>query len=168
MSRGSSFSSVRSYRNGLCAVPALAAVVLTSGCGVDQTAASSRPMAPTPQHALRGYYKALVEYRDFSRACRFVSPKFHLRPHSVVGINTNRVQPIPAIPHPETQPRRGPCTQLLRHVDNKRGGSYPFSAWSIETITVSHDRQTAEAVTTDGSCGLELVDGQWRMLWVFG
>jgi hypothetical protein len=34
-------------------------------------------------------------------------------------------------------------------------------------VSVIRSGQTAEAVTTDGSAGLEVVDGEWRVLWAF-
>jgi len=43
----------------------------------------------------------------------------------------------------------------------------PWSAWNIESIKVAKDGRTAGAVTLDGSAGLRLVDGEWRVSWVY-
>lgn len=44
---------------------------------------------------------------------------------------------------------------------------YPFSAWNIDSVKISENGRTAEAVTMDGSAGLEVVEEQWRVVWAF-
>lgn len=58
-------------------------------------------------------------------------------------------------------------TALATRIYEKRGHGYPWSAWEVESVTLSEDGRTADAVTSDGSAGLELVDDEWRVLWVY-
>lgn len=149
----------------LTILAALLSVAAVAGCRLEE-----RPIAiNTPEDALRGFYAAVVRDRDFQGACRYTAPDFHLRPSNVVGVNisANDANELPTVPEPGTERRRGPCSMLVQRVHEKRGDHWPWSAWIVESVTVAKDGDTAEAVTMDGSAGLQVVDDEWRVLWVF-
>ena len=101
----------------------------------------------TPEEALRGFYEAMFRDLDFERACRFAAPGFHLRG----WLSGELIQ--------------GPCSALAARVQASRGDLYPWSAWRIESVEIAGDG-TAAAVTDDGSAGLRVVDGEWRLAWL--
>lgn len=134
-----------------------------AGCGD----AAGRTPTDAVEQTLRGFYAAVLRDRDFGAACRYAAPGFYLRPGKIVGINVKAGHPVRKLPRRATGPRRGPCADLAARVYARRGHQYPWRAWSIERVQVSKDGRTAQAVTSDGSAGLVVVDGEWRLRWVF-
>jgi hypothetical protein len=150
--------------NRVALVVAITMAFMLAGCASELEAMR----ANRPEDALRGFYTAILRDQDFHAACRFASPDFHLRPTAVLGANINAERTNPKdldAPVPPPAARRGDCRDLARHIYEKRGDHYPFWAWKIQSVRIAADGVTAEAVTEDGSAGLELVGGQWRVLW---
>lgn len=129
------------------------------------------------ENTLRCFYRALLEDLDAEAATRWVSPNFHLRPSNAWGVNVNSEDPASVQAGLRYLAERtydandvtGASQDLLRQVVDDRGASprFPFSAWSIESVSISANGQRAHAVTTDASCELELVDDVWLVLWIF-
>ena len=123
-----------------------------------------------PEDALRGFYAAVIRDRDFHGACEYAAPDFHLRPSNLVAANLgpdDANEPLSTVPKPRREARRGPCWELAERLHARRGKNYPWWAWTVEQVDVAKDGEAASAVTTDGSAGLRVVDGEWRVLWVF-
>lgn len=144
-------------------------VAIASGCGATSGGERTRN---TPAEAVRGFYAAAVRDGDFGRACQFASPRFYLRPTGTAGTNVNASDaaaertPPPAI---RTKLRRGPCPRLARRVAARFNQRVPsFSYWKLHTVKVRPSGRQAEAVTEDGSVGLEVVGEEWRVLWACG
>lgn len=119
-----------------------------------------------PEDALRGFYTAILRDQDFDAAARFASPGFHLRPNPFgFGLNVNAEEDEIPSSAPRSA-RSRPSETVFEQIHRARGGLYPFAAWRIDEVTVDPDGRTAEAVTDDGSAGLEVIDDEWRVSWV--
>ena len=141
----------------------LVAVTLV-GCGSDDPPTARNK----PEDALRGFYQGVVRDRDARAACRYAAPGFELRPTNVVAGNIDGDDPLPQTPTAKyrSEPRRGPCPKLVARVVAARSAAYPWNAFRVESVKVARDGRSADAVTLDGSSGLRLVDGEWRVAWV--
>ena len=140
-------------------------VGLIAGCG--DTSRGERT-TNTPAQAVRSFYAAAARDGDFQRACQFASPRFYLRPTGVAGINVKSDGHDVAPPAIRTKPRRGPCPRLVRRLAARFNERVPsFAYWKLRSVKMSPSGRQAEAVTEDGSVGLEVVRGEWRVLWAF-
>ena len=140
--------------------------MVLAGCGQSDDPPTARNQ---PQDALRGFYQGVVRDHDAPAACRYAAPGFELRPTNVVGYNIDADDPhdqVPPAPHYRSAPRRGPCAKLVQRVVAARSNGYPWSAFGVESVKVARDGLSADAVTADGSSGLRLVHGEWRVAWV--
>jgi len=142
-------------------------LVVATGCGESRSAAVND--RPAIEETLRSFYKAVIEDRDFSAACRYTSARFALRPALYVGGNINAQRE--ATLQRQRAARKGgrprTCKEMARTIFDARGDQYPFYGWYVESVVLAEDGLTAEVVTSDGSAGLEKVDGKWLMLWAF-
>lgn len=121
------------------------------------------------EETLRSFYKAVLDDRDFAGACRYASARFSLRPALYVGVNIDaQREPNHQRIRPKRRGRRPrTCEEMARTIFQARGDHYPCYAWYVESVVVARDGLTAEVVTSDGSAGLEKVDGRWLMSWAF-
>ena len=142
----------------------LLAVLAGSGCGGED-----RPEATTPAEALRGFYAGVLRDQDFEAACRYAAPGFYLRVVEVVGVNVKADradEKLSQLPRARAAPRRGRCPALAKRIYETRGDDYPWSAWTVDSVRIKKNGDTAEAFTMDGAAGLRLLDGEWGLLWV--
>jgi hypothetical protein len=149
----------------LIGVLAVGAALAGCGSGGDDPPAARN----TPQDALHGFYAAIIRDHDAGAACRYAAPGFSLHPTNVVGYNVDSAHPDapPAVPKYRSKPRRGPCAHLVARIAPSVTGRLPWRAWRVESVKVAADGRTADAVTLDGSAGLRLVGGEWRVAWVY-
>lgn len=120
------------------------------------------------EQTLSAFYKAIVEDRDVSAACRYTAAGFTLKPALYLGANFDAERDSDQVPRPAGPPKRPrTCEEKVRAIIQARGNQYPFSAWAVDSIEIAPDGMTAEAVTSDGSSGLTKADGRWLMAWAF-
>jgi hypothetical protein len=95
----------------------------------------------------------------YDSACRHTSPRFHLREGAVPG----------AAPPPRGTPARPPdglCPELTEWWHGRYGHLIGASEFTVDRV--SENGRTAEARSSLGRAGLEVVEGEWRLLWIEG
>lgn len=65
---------------------------------------------------------------------------------------------------PGAKPPDGPCPELAEYWHSRYGHLLGASEFSVTDVAVKG--RTAEAMTPFGRVGLEVVSGEWKLLWV--
>jgi hypothetical protein len=87
-----------------------------------------------------------------------VSPRFHVREGDVPGA-------LPAQPGVAAK-RDGLCPEVVEAWHARYGHLVDAGEFTVDRVDVKGS--SAEGVTGFGRAGLEIVDGEWRVLWVTG
>ena len=103
--------------------------------------------------ALRAFYAAALRDRRPRAACRHATRGFRLVGDPIAGGNV-------AARRARAAER---CVALVRAVIDRRAGAFPWAAFAIDELRLTHGGRRARAVTSDGSAWLRRSGGRWRV-----